>query len=478
MKGLYKENVDMNAKSPVMIYGDGMTQTVFTGDHSFGDNYTTYNSYTLAAKGPGVILQDLCVRNTAGAAKHQAVALMVGGDKSIINRCFLDGYQDTLYTHSKRQFYRDCTVTGTIDFVFGNAAVVLQNCTLVAKKPGPAQQNMVTAQGRADPNQNTGISLHLCNLTPSPKLKPVIDRFPTFLGRPWRNFARTMVMESYIGAHINPAGWHEWSGTVFLDTLWFGEFSNHGPGSATKSRVKWSTFHAISDRSVASKFTVSGLLQDEEKWVIQSGVDCMEGLLPPRKINQTNVNSHKEATPFRTRSFKFYNELSKIYSKDRAIGKDAQTADDVVEEIQAEEQNDIRVDTDDSTFVGLDDFDFMSTQVEPQNDGRKRSNSSKRKRSTDEAIEICAESMLNAAKLISNTMSEVGKNLSDGLQYDRDMDMFQKLDRVLQEVDGLTLDEMDLVSLKLTDHPNKVAFFLSLHPDGRLQWIRRFLAGH
>nr|GMD54912.1 pectinesterase 2.1-like [Ipomoea batatas] len=291
MKGLYKENVDMNAKSPVMIYGDGMTQTVFTGDHSFGDNYTTYNSYTLAAKGPGVILQDLCVRNTAGAAKHQAVALMVGGDKSIINRCFLDGYQDTLYTHSKRQFYRDCTVTGTIDFVFGDAAVVLQNCTLVAKKPGKAQQNMVTAQGRADPNQNTGISLHLCNLTPSPKLKPVIDRFPTFLGRPWRNFARTMVMESYIGAHINPAGWHEWSGTVFLDTLWFGEFSNHGPGSATKSRVKWSTFHAISDRSVASKFTVSGLLQDDkEKWVIQSGVDCMEGLLPPRKINQTNVN--------------------------------------------------------------------------------------------------------------------------------------------------------------------------------------------
>ncbi|XP_031112035.1 uncharacterized protein LOC116016007 [Ipomoea triloba] len=161
-----------------------------------------------------------------------------------------------------------------------------------------------------------------------------------------------------------------------------------------------------------------------------------------------------------------------------ATRKDAQTADDVVEEIQAEEQNDIRVDTDDNAFVGFDDFDFMSTQVEPQNDGRKRSNSSKRKRSNDEAIEICAESMLNAAKLISNTMSEVGKNLSDGLQYDRDMDMFKKLDRVLQEVDGLTLDEMDLVSLKLTNHPNKVAFFLSLDPDRRLQWIRRFLAGH
>ncbi|XP_019183215.1 PREDICTED: pectinesterase 2.2-like [Ipomoea nil] len=271
----------MNVKSPVMIYGDGMTQTVFSGDHSFGDNYTTFKSYTLASKGPAAILQDLCVRNTAGAAKHQAVALLVGGDKSIINRCRLEGYQDTLYAHSKRQFYRDCTITGTIDFVFGDAAVVLQNCTLIAKKPLAAQKNMVTAQGRSDPNQNTGISLQLCNFVPSPQLAPVVDRFPTFLGRPWQKFSRTMVMESFIGAHINPAGWYEWSGTLFLDTLWFGEYSNRGPGSSTKNRVKWSTFHAVSDRSVAAKFTVAKLLHDEEEqWVIHSGVDCMEGLLP------------------------------------------------------------------------------------------------------------------------------------------------------------------------------------------------------
>ncbi|XP_019157736.1 PREDICTED: uncharacterized protein LOC109154389 [Ipomoea nil] len=156
------------------------------------------------------------------------------------------------------------------------------------------------------------------------------------------------------------------------------------------------------------------------------------------------------------------------FVQDRATGNDAQIADDVVEEIQAEEQNDIRADTENNAFVGLDDIDLTSTQPEPQNDGRKRSNSSKRKRSHDEAIEICAENMLNAAKLISNTMSEVGKNLSDGLQYDRDMDMFQKLERALKEVDGLANDEMDLVSFKLTDHPNKVAFFLSLDPHRRL----------
>ncbi|XP_019179037.1 PREDICTED: uncharacterized protein At2g29880-like [Ipomoea nil] len=154
-------------------------------------------------------------------------------------------------------------------------------------------------------------------------------------------------------------------------------------------------------------------------------------------IWESYLISQKEAAPFRTRSFRFYNELSAIYSKDRATGKDAQTADDVVEEIQDEEHNDIRADTEDNAFVGLDDIDLTSTQPEPQNDGRKRSNSSKRKRSHDEAIQC----------------------------------QWLKLERALKEVDGL-----DLVSFKLTDHPNKVAFFLSLDPDRRLQWIRRFLA--
>jgi pectinesterase len=106
-----------------------------------------------AADCDGFIAQDIWFQNTARPQKHQAVALRVGADQSVINRCRIDAYQDTLYAHSLRQFYRGCYITGTVDFCGA------QNCKLVPRKPMSGQNNMVTAQGRTDPNQNAGISI-------------------------------------------------------------------------------------------------------------------------------------------------------------------------------------------------------------------------------------------------------------------------------------------------------------------------------
>ncbi|RWR85122.1 pectinesterase [Cinnamomum micranthum f. kanehirae] len=271
-KGTYKEKVDVGkTKKNIMIAGDGMDATIITGSLNFIDGTTTFNSATLAAVGDGFMAQDIWIQNTAGAQKHQAVALRVGADKSVINRCRIDGYQDTLYAHSLRQFYRDCSISGTVDFIFGDAAVVLQNCKLIANKPMSNQQNLVTAQGRTDPNQNTGTSIQNCQILASSDLSAVKSSIPTYLGRPWKEYSRTVVMQSNIGDHISPAGWLAWSGDFALKTLYYGEYMNNGLGAGTAQRVKWAGYRVITDANEARKFTVAQLIQGGA-WLTSTGV--------------------------------------------------------------------------------------------------------------------------------------------------------------------------------------------------------------
>ncbi|KAI4298649.1 hypothetical protein L6164_032183 [Bauhinia variegata] len=277
-EGIYKENVEIGKKKKnVMLVGDGMDATIITGSLNYVDGTTTFKSATVAAVGDGFIAQDLRFQNTAGPQKHQAVALRVGADQSVINRCKIDAFQDTLYTHSNRQFYRDSFITGTVDFIFGNAAVVFQKCKLVARKPMSNQNNMITAQGRIDPNQNTGTSIQQCDVIPSTDLKPVVGSVRTYLGRPWKEYSRTVYLQSVLSNHIDPAGWSEWSGDFALKTLYYGEYMNKGPGAGTSKRVKWPGYHVIKSEAEARKFTVAELIQGGV-WLKNTGVAFTEGL--------------------------------------------------------------------------------------------------------------------------------------------------------------------------------------------------------
>ncbi|KAB1203939.1 Pectinesterase/pectinesterase inhibitor PPE8B [Morella rubra] len=117
-----------------MMIGDGMNATVISGNRSFVDGWTTFHTATFAVSGRGFIARDITFENTAGPEKHQAVALRSDSDLSVFFRCGILGYQDTLYTHTMRQFYRECRISGTVDFIFGDGSVVFQNCQILAKE--------------------------------------------------------------------------------------------------------------------------------------------------------------------------------------------------------------------------------------------------------------------------------------------------------------------------------------------------------
>ncbi|XP_047333092.1 pectinesterase-like [Impatiens glandulifera] len=254
--GVYKENVEVvKKKTNLMFVGDGRTTTIITASRNVVDGSTTFNSATVAIVGTGFLARDITFENTAGPSKHQAVALRIGADLSAFYRCDMLAYQDTLYVHSNRQFIMNCFIAGTVDFIFGNAAVVLQDCDIHARRPNPGQKNMVTAQGRTDPNQNTGIVIQKCRIGTTSDLTPVISSFPTYLGRPWKEYSRTVVMQTEISNAIVPAGWSEWTGSFALSTLTYREYQNTGPGANTANRVTWPGFKVITSVAEAQQYT-------------------------------------------------------------------------------------------------------------------------------------------------------------------------------------------------------------------------------
>lgn len=185
-----------------------------------------------AVQGYGFIARDMGFWNTYGPGS-QAVALFSASERSVFYRCLMDGYQDTLFTHSNHQFYRECDIYGTVDFIFGDAAVVIQNSNILVKR-GTSKVNVITAQGKDVPQSATGISIQNCSISPAENL----DGIKTYLGRPWKNYSTTIIMESRLGSFIDPQGWLAWTGgnPPVPDTILYVEYSNAGPGAETE---KW-----------------------------------------------------------------------------------------------------------------------------------------------------------------------------------------------------------------------------------------------
>ncbi|CAH9137177.1 unnamed protein product [Cuscuta epithymum] len=273
--GVYNENVDVNVND-VTLVGDGIGKTIITGNKSNGTGSSTFNSATFAVDGSGFIARGITFQNTAGVSNGQAIAARCYSDFAVFYQCSIEGYQDTLFYRSDHQFYRECDIYGTVDFIFGAGVAVFQNCNIYVRNPGPNKVNTITADGRDDKNRVGGISFQNCVVTAAPDVKfSDLATVKTYLGRPWRNYATTVFMQTFLDGLIDPAGWLAWDAP--LDTVYYGEYENYGMGASTARRVSWGGYHVINDAAEASKFTVEKLI-DGDSWLPAISIPYTSGL--------------------------------------------------------------------------------------------------------------------------------------------------------------------------------------------------------
>ncbi len=264
-KGIYMEKLFIPSwKTAISLIGEDRRQTIITyDDYSGKDNanasepgakpkLSTFTSYTMLIQGNDISLENLTIQNTAGRV-GQAVALHIEGDRVSVKNCSITGNQDTLLVtrDGSRQYFKDCYIEGTTDFIFGEATALFVTCTIKS-----LSNSFITA---ASTREHTpyGFVFQHCKLIAGDEATSV------YLGRPWRPFARTVFMQCELGGHIRSEGWDPWKGdAMFPDkdkTAFYAEYKNYGPGANTTKRVGWSKQLT---KKEAKQYTVKNIFRD------------------------------------------------------------------------------------------------------------------------------------------------------------------------------------------------------------------------
>lgn len=259
--GTYHErlNITQNHTNITLIgMGHGPEDVVITNSLNAKQAGGTFFTETVEVSGTGFEADNVTFENSAGNT-GQAVAIVVRADRAVFKHCRFLGYQDTLFADYGRQYYVDSYIEGAIDFIFGNATAVFDHDEIHANGPG-----YLTAQSRTSADQNTGYVFVNSKVTAGPEVSGADgNRSGTYLGRPWRPFARVVFMKTGLPAQVNPEGWNNWGKESNEKTAWFAEFDNTGPGAATASRVPWA--HSLTAKE-AMHFEPRVFLAGPDRW--------------------------------------------------------------------------------------------------------------------------------------------------------------------------------------------------------------------
>ena len=257
--GTYREKVTVPVvKTHLVLRGTDAATTVITySDHVGQPGITTPGSYSVLVQAPDFTAEHVTFENAAGYTAGQAVALHVEGDRAIFRHCRLVGNQDVLLlaTGGSRQYYQDCYIEGTTDFIFGAGVGVFDHCVIKSKK-----NSFVTAASTPAGQAYGFVFLH-CKLTADTTLAKKV-----YLGRPWRPQARVVYLDCELGRHIAPAGWDNWKNAANEQTAYYAEYHSTGPGANPASRAPWS--HQLTAKE-ARQYTLRQIFGGKQGWKVK-----------------------------------------------------------------------------------------------------------------------------------------------------------------------------------------------------------------
>ncbi|WP_438349666.1 pectinesterase family protein [Paenibacillus sp. FA6] len=244
--GVYKEKLKIN-KPNLHLFGEGDVKITFD-DYSpklnqLGVPMGTFASSSTYITADNIKVHNITFENSAGESDKvaQAVALYVDADKVSFKNCTFISAQDTLYLGrpkeelsniSGRNYFENCRIVGDIDFIFGSATAFFHKCEIVSIDQGKKINGYITAA--ATPmDKEIGFVFHRC------KLISEADKNTVFLGRPWRDYARTVFIDCWMDKHIHQEGWNDWDKVSAETTVYYGELGSVGPGASSTTRVAW-----------------------------------------------------------------------------------------------------------------------------------------------------------------------------------------------------------------------------------------------
>lgn len=218
----------------------------------WGIKLNTFTSHTCFVGGNDITFENMTFVNSAGRV-GQAVAMHVEGDRVVFKNCKFIGDQDTLFAagDNSRQYFLDCSIEGTTDFIFGPSTAVFERCTILSKK-----DSYVTAASTPAAREYGFVFLDCRLLRDSSATK-------VYLGRPWRSCAYTAFINCYLDSHIRPEGWHNWSKPEAEATSRYYEYNSTGPGANPASRVPWSHHLTAAE---AREMTARNILKGFDNW--------------------------------------------------------------------------------------------------------------------------------------------------------------------------------------------------------------------